>query len=133
MAHMIDSGRYDFFAVYLTQIPKEDSRSNNKVVVHLKKMIMKRKNWDPEKDLNANPESKLNTNRPVTKPDRFPESRQAKDEQEKLRHKKPDSGIEQLSDDVAGAVGERETGSNPSDIAGVSDIDRGMRRSRRKY
>jgi hypothetical protein len=93
---------------------------------------MKTENWDSEKDLNSNPESKLNTNRPVTKPERFPESRQAKEEEEKLRKKKPDADIEQLADDVAGSVGERETGSSPSDIAGVSDIDRGMRRSRRK-
>jgi hypothetical protein len=93
---------------------------------------MKTENWDSEKDLNANPESKLNTNRPASKPERFPESRQAQDEEEKLRHKKRDTDIEQLADDVAGSVGERETGSNPADIAGVSDIDRGMRRSRRK-
>ncbi|HEX8039133.1 MAG TPA: hypothetical protein VF490_08265 [Chryseosolibacter sp.] len=93
---------------------------------------MKTENWDSEKDLNANPESRLNTNRPVTRPDRFPESAQAKDEEQKLRNKKPDTDIEQLADDVTGTVGERETGSNPSDIAGVSDIDRGMRRARRK-
>ena len=93
---------------------------------------MKTENWDSEKDLNANPESKLNTNRPVSKPERFPESRQAQDEEEKLRNKKRDTDIEQLADDVAGSVGERETGSNPADIAGVSDIDLGMRRSRRK-
>lgn len=93
---------------------------------------MRTENLDSEKDLNANPESRLNTNRPVAKPDRFPESVQAKDEEEKLRHKKHDSSnIEQLADDVAGSVGERETGSNPEDLAGVSDLDRGMRRSRR--
>lgn len=88
---------------------------------------------DSEKDLNANPESSLNTNRPVSKPDRFPESAQAKDEEEKRRHKKRDSDIEALADDVAGSVGQRETGGNPEDIAGVSDIDRGMRRARRKH
>lgn len=99
---------------------------------NLKNTIMKTENWDSEKDLNANPESELNTNKPVTKPERFPESRQAKDEEEKRRNRKRDADVEQLADDVAGSVGERETGSNPSDIAGVSDIDRGMRRSRRK-
>lgn len=93
---------------------------------------MKTENWDSEKDLNANPESRLNTNRPVTRPDRFPESNQAKDEEQKLRNRKTDTDIGQLSDEVTGTVGERETGSDPSDIAGVSDIDRGMRRARRK-
>lgn len=93
---------------------------------------MRTENLDSEKDLNANPESDLNTNRPVSKPDRFPESLQAKDEEEKRKHRKPDTDIEALADDVAGSVGERETGSNPDDIAGVSDIDKGMRRSRRR-
>lgn len=89
---------------------------------------------DSEKDLNANPESRLNTNRPVSKPDRFPESTQAKDEEAKRRHqKRDDDDLEQLADDVgAGTVSERTTGSNPNDIAGVSDIDHDMRRSRRR-
>lgn len=93
---------------------------------------MKTENRDSRKDLNANPESRLNTNRPGRRPERFPESKQAKDEEQKLRNKKPDTDIEQLADDVTGTVSERETGSNPSDIAGVSDIDKGMRRARRK-
>lgn len=94
---------------------------------------MKTENMDSEKDLNGNPESRLNTNRPVAKPNRFPESAQAKDEDAKRRHKKRDDDIEQLADDVGpGTVSERETGSNPNDIAGVSDIDHDMRRSRRK-
>ena len=40
----------------------------------LNKMAMRTDNKDSEKDLNANPDSKLNTNKPVTKPDRFPEN-----------------------------------------------------------
>jgi hypothetical protein len=95
---------------------------------------MKTDNSNSEKDLNANPESRLNTNKPVARPTRFPESQQAKDEMEKLEHEQSgsDSDIELLAGDVAGTVSERETGSNPDDIAGISDLDRGMRRSRRR-
>lgn len=107
---------------------------------------MKTENSDSQKDLNANPESKLNTNKPVSKPqqspesgrsgERFPESQQARDEMEKVKHeqqeKKKDDDIELLADDVAGSVSTRDTGSNPTDIAGVADIDRGLGRSRRK-
>ena len=93
---------------------------------------MKTNNRDSEKDLNANPESKLNTNRPITKPDRFPESQQAKDEIERQANAEKDDDIELLAQDVEGTVSERNTGSDPEDIAGVSDLDRGMRRARRK-
>jgi len=103
---------------------------------------MKTDNKDSEKDLNANPDSSLNTNRTTGEHDRFPESRQARDEMELQRRReemaarekkeKDNSNIESLADDVAGTVGDRTTGSNPRDIAGVSDIDRGMRRGRRK-
>ena len=107
---------------------------------------MRTENNDSEKDLNANPESKLNTNKPISKPgqvpddgrrheDRFPESQQARDEMERLKEeqqKEKDDDIELLADDVQGTVSTRETGSSPEDIAGVADIDRGMRRSRRK-
>ena len=41
---------------------------------------MKTDNRNSEKDLNANPESRLNTNKPVSKPDRFPESNEARGE-----------------------------------------------------
>lgn len=111
---------------------------------------MRTENSDSEKDLNANPESRLNTNKPITKPDqlpddgrtdeRFPESQQARDEMERVKHeqlekeakKKKDDDIELLADDVAGSVSSRDTGSDPTDIAGVADIDRGLGRSRRK-
>lgn len=93
---------------------------------------MKTDNKDSEKDLNANPESKLNTNRPVTKLDRFPESQQAKDEIERQANEEKDDDIELLAQDVKGTVSDRDTGSGPEDIAGVSDLDRGMRRARRK-
>ena len=94
---------------------------------------MKRENRDSEKDLNANPESRLNTNKPVSKPERFPESHQAHDEIEKKeKDKKKDSEIELLADEVKGTVSSRDTGSDPDDIAGVSDLDGGLRRARRK-
>lgn len=105
---------------------------------------MRTENKDSEKDLNANPESRLNTNRPVTRPDsptggdeRFPESQEAQAEidkakqQKKSEGKKDDSNIELLANDVAGTVSDRGTGSNPTDIAGVADIDRGLDRGRR--
>lgn len=105
----------------------------------LKNKIMKTDNRNSEKDLNANPDSKLNTNKPISKPDRFPESQQARDEMERqseMDRKAPagkkDDEIELLADDVSGTVSSRDTGSSPEDIAGVADLDRGMRRSRRK-
>ncbi|HEY9487448.1 MAG TPA: hypothetical protein VIQ51_03910 [Chryseosolibacter sp.] len=96
---------------------------------------MKTDNRDSEKDLNANPESSLNTNKPVSKPERFPESPAAREEMKKKSRKaqkKKDDDIELLSQDVEGTVSERDTSSSPDDIAGVSDLDRGMRRARRK-
>ena len=94
---------------------------------------MRTENRDSEKDLNANPDSRLNTNKPVSKPERFPESQQARDEMERQHPaEKKDDDIEMLAGDVSGTVSERDTGSDPADIAGVADIDRGMRRSRRK-
>ena len=99
---------------------------------------MKTDNRDSEKDLNANPESKLNTNKPVGKPDRFPESHEAQDELVNKDHqgapkkKKKDDDIELLAGEVSGTVSSRDTGSNPSDIAGVQDLDRGMRRAKRR-
>ena len=92
---------------------------------------MKTDNRNSERDLNANPESRLNTNKPVSKPHRFPESHQAKDEIKKKKSKKKDADIELLAGDVKGTVSERDTSSSPGDIAGVSDVDRGMRRARR--
>jgi hypothetical protein len=98
------------------------------------KTVMKTDNRNSEKDLNANPDSRLNTNKPVTKPDknRFPESLQAREEMEKRENQEKDDNIELLADDVSGTVGDRVTGSNPNDIAGVSDLDRGMLRAKRR-
>ena len=94
---------------------------------------MKTENSDSEKDLNANPESSLNTNKPLKKPNRFPESSASKgQEKDRSKAKKKDSDIELLAEDVAGSVGDRETGSSPGDIAGVSDIDTGMRRAKKR-
>jgi len=92
---------------------------------------MKTDNRDSEKDLNANPESRLNTNRTPRKPERFPESPATKEELKRQEKKENDDNIELLAADVKGTVSERDTGSSPEDIAGVSDLDRGMRRSRR--
>ena len=101
-------------------------------------MAMRTDNRDSEKDLNANPESRLNTNKPISKPDTFPESQQAKDEFEKRAHEdakkkaKKDADIELLAGEVQGTVSSRDTSSSPEDIAGVADLDRGLRRSKRR-
>jgi hypothetical protein len=92
---------------------------------------MKTDNRNSEKDLNGNPESRLNTNKPIAKPDRFPESMQAKDEIKRQANPKKDDDIELLAGEVKGTVSDRDTSSSPEDIAGVSDLDRGMRRARR--
>jgi hypothetical protein len=93
---------------------------------------MKTENKNSEKDLNANPDSKLNTNKPVSKDERFPESQQARDEMERQSPKaEKDDDIELLADEVKGTVSSRDTSSSPDDIAGVADIDRGLRRGKR--
>lgn len=106
---------------------------------------MRTENSDSEKDLNANPESSLNTRKPVARPDRFPESREAQGEMEKVKRQqqeeqeevdakeeKKDDNIELLADDVRGTVSSRDTSSDPNDIAGVADLDRGLKRGRRR-
>lgn len=92
---------------------------------------MRTDNKNSEKDLNGNPESSLNTRRPTG--ERFPESDQARDEirKQKQPHEKDDD-IDLLAQDVQGTVSSRDTSSDPEDIAGVSDLDTGMRRSRRR-
>lgn len=94
---------------------------------------MKTDNKNSEKDLNANPESRLNTNKPVSKPERFPESNEVRGEirKDEPKQKEKDDDIELLANEVKGTVSERKTGSSPGDTAGVADLDRTMRRSRR--
>lgn len=97
---------------------------------------MRTDNRDSEKDLNANPESRLNTNKPVTRPETFPESLEAKDQIVNKDHQKAqnekDDDIELLAGEVSGTVSSRDTSSDPADIAGVADLDRGMRRAKRR-
>ena len=70
-----------------------------------------------------------------TKPDKpFPESQMTKDQRkdaEKVKSEKDDE-IGALADDVDGTVGSRQTSSSPDDIAGVADLDRGLRSRRNK-
>lgn len=97
---------------------------------------MKTDNRNSEKDLNANPNSGLNKNKPLSGREHFPESQQARDEIAKRKHpeqrKKKDDDIELLANDVKGTVSDRDTSSDPGDIAGVSDLDNGMRRAKRR-
>ena len=93
---------------------------------------MRTDNKNSEKDLNANPESSLNTNKPLSRGKTFPESQQARDEMEKKAHEDKDDDIELLAGEVKGTVSGRDTSSDPEDIAGVADLDRGMRRARRR-
>jgi hypothetical protein len=100
---------------------------------------MKTDNRNSEKDLNGNPDSDLNANRPSSSEDTFPESNFVKDGMpetmdcdEDKNKKKKDSDIELLAEDVAGTVGDRTTGTSPGDLAGVQDLDRGMRRAKRR-
>src|SRR5690606_13018938 len=92
---------------------------------------MKTDNKNSEKDLNANPHSRWNTHEPTGSHSRIPESQQTRQESEKGAHKKKNEYIELLANDVEGTVSSRDTSTSPDDIAGVSDIDHGMRRSRR--
>jgi hypothetical protein len=71
----------------------------------------------------------------VSRPEIFPESLEAKDEIVNKDHQRPekkDDDIELLAREVSGTVSSRDTSSDPADIAGVADLDRGMRRARRK-
>ena len=104
----------------------------SKQQVNINYIAMRTDNRDSEKDLNANPESRLNTNKPVSKPDKFPESQQARDEMEKQAHQDKDDEVELLAGEVSGTVSSRDTSSDPQDIAGVADIDRGLRRGRKR-
>jgi len=65
--------------------------------------------------------------------ERFPESNMTKDSREDAeKMKKNASDIEPMSEDLSGTVGSRKTGNDPEDIAGVSDLDNAMERSKRK-
>ncbi len=105
-------------------------------IVNFKDNVMRTENSDSEKDLNANPDSSLNTNktRRPSQPERFPESQQAHGEIEKERRRQEsakDSDIELLANEVSGTVSSRDTSTDPEDIAGVADIDRRLKRRRR--
>lgn len=73
--------------------------------------------------------------RPGRTKEPFPASQMNKDQRkdvERARHgKKDDEDLQRLADEIDGTVGSRQTGSSPEDIAGVADLDRGMRRARR--
>ena len=93
---------------------------------------MKTDNKNSEKDLNANPDSSLNQHRTADESRRFPESMHAKDQVRRDdRNKEKDDDIELLANEVKGTVSDRNTSSSLEDTAGVSDLDRGMRRGRR--
>jgi len=90
-----------------------------------------------EKDLG--PHTNMRPDR-ETEEERFPESNMSKDQREDAEHvekkrqepNQDSSDIQQLADDVEGTVGSRVTSSSPDDIAGVADLDRGMRRAKRR-
>ncbi|MEO5602332.1 MAG: hypothetical protein ABIR06_15530 [Cyclobacteriaceae bacterium] len=92
---------------------------------------MKTDNKNSEKDLNGNPESQLNTNKPASKSDGFPESPMNEEKKNQKKKNKKDSDTGLLLDESPSSVGERTTGTSPSDIAGVSDLDTGMRRAKK--
>lgn len=92
---------------------------------------MKTDNKNSEKDLNGNPESGLNTNKPVSKPDGFPESPMNEEKKNQKKKNRKDSDTEPLLEESPSTVGERTTGTSPSDIAGVADLDTGMKRAKK--
>ena len=78
---------------------------------------MRTDNRDSEKDLNANPDSKLNTNKPISKPDattgsrrpgsnpeRFPESQQARDEMERQDEMERSTPVGEKDDEKAATL-----------------------------
>lgn len=93
--------------------------------------FMKTDNKNSEKDLNGNPESRLNTNQPVSKQGSFPESPMNEEKKNQKKKNKKNSDTGPLLDESPSSVGERATGTSPSDIAGVSDLDTGMRRAKK--
>src|SRR5688500_11783779 len=54
--------RYHFLSSYFRRSPQA-------AFIFKTTCIMRTENKDSEKDLNANPDSKLNTNKPISKPD----------------------------------------------------------------
>ena len=91
-----------------------------------------------DQDINRLRESDLQKSErdlaPTGKNRPFPESQMTKEQRkdaEKVKGKKDDD-IEALADDVDGTVGSRQSSSSPDDIAGVADLDRGLRSRRNK-
>lgn len=89
---------------------------------------------DSKRDTALNSENNLNRdiNR-NSQAERFPESTMNKSSREDAEavNEEDDSTLEALADDVH-MVGSRTTSSAPDDIAGVADLDKGMRRSKRR-
>jgi hypothetical protein len=89
-----------------------------------------------EKDLKKGPGKDLN--RDINKNsqnERFPESNMTKDSRKdaEKNRKKDDSDIETLvNDDLAGSTNARSTSTSADDIAGVADLDNGMKRADRR-
>lgn len=90
---------------------------------------------DQSRNRNLNSDNTLN--RDINKnsqAERFPESsmnKSSREDAEKTNKEEDDSTIESLADDVH-MVGSRATSSSPDDIAGVADLDKGMRRAKRR-
>lgn len=91
-------------------------------------------NIDLNREQTAGSDDKLNRDiHKSLQSERFPDSSMTKDQRkdtEKVKEK-DDSNIEELAADVEGTVGTRNTSSDPDDIAGVADLDKGLRRAKR--
>lgn len=93
---------------------------------------MKTENKNSEKDLNGNPESRLNTRKPsAKKPGKFPESNLAKDEIAKSKREKVKDSDNKLPADEEDAAATERNSSSELTILPVSVISAGMRMARR--
>jgi hypothetical protein len=92
---------------------------------------MKTENKNQHKDRSRSPESNLNRDiHRNLQEERFPEANLAKESREDAAdQQKKDQAMDELAADVAKARDLRSTDKSVEDIAGVSDLDHGMRRA----
>jgi hypothetical protein len=95
---------------------------------------MKADNKNTHRDRSREPESNLNRDiHKHSQEERFPEANMAKESREAASEAQlDDSTTQELADDVAEAKATRPTSRSVDDIAGVSDLDKGMRRAEEK-
>jgi hypothetical protein len=91
---------------------------------------MKTDNKNSHKDRSRDPESNLNRDiHKNSQQERFPEANMAKESREAAAEQEKNRTTDELADDVSETRDSRPTNRSVDDIAGVSDLDKGMKRA----